>query len=122
MSKRIEVRDLTVLEDVYRTVLASRPTRTGQVRFSLEADSAATTALERSAVADARERARRAAQATGSELGDVKLIDSSGQACSSANLLAAPAPGFLAAHRLGIHPRIMLRTWQGNKSRQPAGR
>lgn len=88
----IEIRDLTVLEDVYSTVLASRPTRTGQVRFSLEADSAATTALQRSAVADGRERARRAAQATGSELGPVKLIDPSGQACSSANLLAAPPP------------------------------
>ena len=89
VSVSIEVRDLTVLEDVYSTVLASRPTRMGQVRFRLEADSAATTALQRSAVADARERARRAAQATGSELGDVKLIDIEDQ--DEAELTVSPA-------------------------------
>lgn len=88
----IEVRDLSVLEQIYSTVLAARPTRTRQVTFSLVADNAATTALLRSAAADARDRATRAVRATGGELGPVKLIDSSGQACSAANLLAGATP------------------------------
>ncbi|MGC8001088.1 SIMPL domain-containing protein, partial [Salmonella enterica] len=62
-SVRIEVRDTAVLEQVYATVLAAKPTSTGQVSFRLEPTNATKTWLAAEAGKDAARRARQATEA-----------------------------------------------------------
>ena len=85
---RVQVRDVGLIERVYATVLAARPTRTDPVYFSLEADNATRTEMFGLAVADAARRARLAVEATGGRLGAVKLVDPTGRACATDVLLA----------------------------------
>jgi uncharacterized protein YggE len=79
----VEVRDVSVLERVYATVLAARPTSVGGVGFSLEPGDAVRTALHVEAVRDAQSRARQSAEAAGARLGPAKVIDPSGRACET---------------------------------------
>ena len=74
----VEVRDVTLAERAYATVLGARPTSTQPVYFSLEPDSEVNTALYGRAVADAARRAKISVEATGARLGAVKLIDPTG--------------------------------------------
>lgn len=87
----VEVRDVSVIERVYASVLAARPTQTSPVSFRLEADNAARTELAGLAVADASARARQAVTAAGARLGPVRLIDPTGRACET-DVLVAGAP------------------------------
>ena len=84
----VEVRDVTLAERAYATVLAARPTSTQPVYFSLEPDSDVNTALYGRAVADAARRAKLSIAATGTQLGPVKLIDPTGRACETDVLVA----------------------------------
>ncbi|TPW02625.1 MAG: hypothetical protein FD125_1955 [bacterium] len=59
-SVSITVRDVSVLERVYATVIASEPTSTSRVSFSLDPDNATNTWLQADAVKDAARRAREA--------------------------------------------------------------
>lgn len=89
----VTVRDMRVLERVYATVVAARPTSIGQVSFNLEPDNAVKTWLQGEAVRDAARRAREAAGNAGASLGEVKVIDPTGRACETDVLAGWPAYG-----------------------------
>ncbi|UDF03073.1 SIMPL domain-containing protein [Asticcacaulis sp. AND118] len=81
LTLRIEARDMATLEPVYALVLAAAPTQVDRVVFSLRPDNALRDRLRIEAVRDAGVRAQGAAEATGSRLGGIRLIDSSSRAC-----------------------------------------
>ena len=84
----LDVRDITLLERVYATVVAAGPASTQPVYFNLVPDNATNTEMARLAVADAAARARQAGEASGARLGAVKLIDPTGRACQTDVLVA----------------------------------
>lgn len=90
-SVSITVRDVSVLERVYATVIASEPTSTSRVSFSLDPDNATNTWLQAEAVKDAARRAREAATNAGTSLGGVRVIDPSGRACETDVLAGWPS-------------------------------
>ncbi len=87
----VEVRDLELIERVYATLLAAKPTSTSPAYFRLQPTNATNTELFKLAVADAARRAKEAVAETGGRLGAVKLIDPTGRACST-DVLVAGAP------------------------------
>ena len=87
----IEVRDISILEKVYSTVMSAAPSSARQVYFSLKPDNATNTEMARLAMVDAAARARLSAEAAGARLGPVKLIDPTGRACQT-DVLVAGAP------------------------------
>lgn len=95
ISVRVEVRDVRVIEQVYATALAAKPSSTSQVLFSFEADNEMRTQMQAKAIADATRRARLAVEATGARLGSVRLIDASGRACDTDVLVAGAPRSFL---------------------------
>lgn len=91
----VTLRDVSLAEAVYSSVLAARPTTTQPVYFSLEPTNEAKTELYGKAVADAKRRAELSVQGAGASLGAVKLIDPTGRACQTDVLVAgAPQDGF----------------------------
>jgi len=90
-SVSITVRDVSVLERVYATVIASEPTSTSRVSFSLDPDNATNTWLQAEAVKDAARRAREAATNAGTSLGGVRVIDPTGRACETDVLAGWPS-------------------------------
>ncbi|MDC7682571.1 SIMPL domain-containing protein [Asticcacaulis sp. BYS171W] len=87
----VDVTELSVLERAYALVLAAGPSGSTPVSFSLQTDNATKARLFSAAVADARARAEVAAQINGLGLGPVRLIDSTGRACT-ANILGRATP------------------------------
>ena len=87
----IDVRDLSVLERSYATVLAAKPTSVELVEFNLEPDNQTKAWLYTEAVKDAARRAQAAAQAAGGRLGPVKVIDPTGRACKTDVLAGWPS-------------------------------
>ncbi|MDZ4363885.1 SIMPL domain-containing protein [Brevundimonas sp.] len=87
----ITIRDVSVLERVYATVLASSPTSVGQVGFNLEPDNELITWLSGEAVKDSANRARAAAANAGASLGPVRVIDPTGRACQTDVLAGWPS-------------------------------
>ena len=79
----LELRDVSVVERVYATVMAARPSSAEQVDFALEPDDSTLTQLYGMAVADAARRAKLSVEASGARLGPVKLIDPTGRACQT---------------------------------------
>ncbi|MBC6981714.1 SIMPL domain-containing protein [Caulobacter sp. 17J80-11] len=92
-SLRIDVRDMAVLERAYAAVQAAQPTSVGPVGFRLEPDNEVRTWLSKEAVKDAARRATLAADAAGSKLGRVKVIDPTGRACQTDVLAGWPSYG-----------------------------
>jgi len=90
-SVTVTIRDVSVLERVYATVVASQPTSIGQVWFNLEPDNAIKTWLQGEAVKDAARRAREAAANAGGALGGVRVIDPTGRACETDVLAGWPS-------------------------------
>ena len=90
---QVQVRDISVLERVYATVVASQPSAIGQVYFQLEPDNVAKTNLANEAVRDAARRARAAAENAGASLGSVRVIDPTGRACQTDVLAGWPSYG-----------------------------
>jgi len=84
----VEVRDMAVIERAFNAVASSAPTSVGRVYFSLQPDNGLNSELFNAAVADAAQRARLAAAASGARLGAVKLIDPTGRACETDVLVA----------------------------------
>jgi hypothetical protein len=84
----VEVRDMAVIERAFNAVASSAPTSVGRVYFNLQPDNVLNTELFNAAVADAAQRARLAATASGARLGAVKLIDPTGRACETDVLVA----------------------------------
>ncbi|GAA0640209.1 SIMPL domain-containing protein [Brevundimonas lenta] len=93
----VTLRDMSVLERVYATVVATQPTYIGQVWFNLEPDNAMKTWLQAEAVKDAATRARQAASNAGASLGNVRVIDPTGRACQTDVLAGWPSYGAGAA-------------------------
>ena len=90
-SVTVTIRDVSVLERVYATVVASQPTSIGQVSFNLEPDNAIKTWLQGEAVKDAARRAREAVANAGGSLGGVRVIDPTGRACETDVLAGWPS-------------------------------
>lgn len=92
-SVQITVRDVSLVERVYATVVASQPTSIGTVYFNLEPDNATKTWLQGEAVKDAARRAREAVSAAGASLGRVQVIDPTARACQTDVLAGWPSYG-----------------------------
>ncbi|TRW14393.1 SIMPL domain-containing protein [Glacieibacterium frigidum] len=87
----VTVRDIAVLERVYRLAVAARPTAIDGVQFNLEPDNATKTWLQGEAARDARKRAQLSAEAAGARLGGAKVIDPSGGVCETQVLAGWPS-------------------------------
>ena len=90
-SVSVTVRDVRLIERVYATIVASRPTSIGQVNFQLEPENSWKANLQAEAMKDARRRAEAAATNAGATLGRVKIIDPSGRVCQTDVLAGWPA-------------------------------
>lgn len=90
-SVNVTVRDVSLIERVYATIVASRPTSIGQVNFNLEPENSWMANLQAEAMKDARRRAEAAATNAGATLGRVKIIDPSGRVCQTDVLAGWPA-------------------------------
>lgn len=90
-SVSLTVRDVSLLERVYATVVASQPTSISGVSFSLQPENAWLTNLQAEAVKDARRRAQSAASNAGATLGAVRVIDPTGRACQTDVLAGWPS-------------------------------
>jgi len=90
---RITLRDVSLLEKVYATVLAAKPTSTSQVGFSLDPTNEQKAWIFNEAVKDAARRGRSAAEAAGAKLGGVKVIDPTARACHTDILAGWPSYG-----------------------------
>ena len=87
----VTVRDVRLIERVYATLVASRPTSIGQVNFQLEPENNWKANLQAEAMKDARRRAEAAATNAGATLGRVKVIDPSGRVCQTDVLAGWPS-------------------------------
>lgn len=87
----VTVRDVALIERVYATIVASRPTSIGQVNFNLEPENSWKANLQAEAMKDARRRAETAASNAGATLGRVKIIDPSGRVCQTDVLAGWPS-------------------------------
>lgn len=92
-SVSVTLRDVSVLERVYATVVASQPASISPVSFNLEPENALKTWLQGEAVRDAARRAREAASNAGTTLGRVRVIDPTGRACQTDVLAGWPSYG-----------------------------
>lgn len=90
-SVNVTVRDVRLVERVYATIVASRPTSIGQVNFNLDPDNSWKANLQAEAMKDARRRAEAAATNAGATLGRVKIIDPSGRVCQTDVLAGWPS-------------------------------
>lgn len=88
---RVTVRDVALIERVYATIVASRPTTIGQVSFSLDPENSWKANLNAEAMKDARRRAEAAATNAGATLGRVRIIDPSGRVCQTDVLAGWPS-------------------------------
>ena len=90
---QLTIRDVSVLERVYATVVATQPTSISQVYFNLEPENAWKSNLAAEAMKDARNRALAAASNAGATLGTVRVIDPTGRACQTDVLAGWPSYG-----------------------------
>ena len=90
-SVSVTVRDVTVLERVYATVIAAEPVSTSRVSFYLQPENLTLTLMQAEAVKDAARRARDAATNAGATLGSVRVIDPTGRACETDVLAGWPS-------------------------------
>jgi hypothetical protein len=105
---QVQVRDVSVLERVYATVVASQPASIGQVYFQLEPDNVAKTNLASAAMRDARTRAENAARSAGATLGSVRVIDPTGRACQTDVLAGWPSYGGGASQATTVDSDIVV--------------
>lgn len=92
-SVQLTIRDVSVLERVYATVVATQPTSISPVYFNLEPENVWKSNLAGEAMKDARNRALAAASNAGATLGGVKVIDPTGRACQTDVLAGWPSYG-----------------------------
>lgn len=90
-SVAVTVRDVALIERVYATIVAARPTAIGRVSFRLEPDNIWKANLQAEAIKDARRRAEAAAANAGAALGGVKIIDPTGRVCQTDVLAEWPS-------------------------------
>ncbi len=90
---KIEVIDVALIEQVYNAVAAASPSSIKQIEWSLNASDETVSALAIAAMRDATRRAREGAEAAGSRLGPIRIIDPSGGVCTTQVLAAWPSYG-----------------------------
>lgn len=84
----VVVRDVRLIERVYAILMSAKPSSTEPVGFRLEPENETRTQMERLAVEDARRRALLSAEAAGTHLGGVRIIDPTARACETDVLVA----------------------------------
>lgn len=104
----LTVRDVSRLERIYATVVASQPASISPVYFSLEPDNVAKSNLAREAVRDAANRARAAAENAGATLGAVRVIDPTGRACQTDVLAGWPSYGSGAGQATTVEESVVV--------------
>ncbi|KAK0358960.1 hypothetical protein LTR94_033218, partial [Friedmanniomyces endolithicus] len=90
-SVSVTIRDVSLVERVYATMVAAEPYAIGRVTFSLEPENNWKANLQAEAMKDARRRAETAAENAGATLGRVKIIDPSGRVCQTDVLAGWPS-------------------------------
>jgi uncharacterized protein YggE len=79
----LEIRDVRLAEPVYAVLVAAKPADIQAASFNLEPDNETKTQMFKLAVEDARRRADLGAQAAGTRISVVRLIDPTGRACET---------------------------------------
>lgn len=122
----VEVRDVSLLQRAYNAALAARPTNVSEVEFALEPDNELKTRLYAAAVRDAARRAKLATEAAGAQLGAVRVIDASAQACRSdvltgttTNYVPTPRPTTVAQASDGSIEEVVVTS--ARRPSAPAG-
>ena len=87
----VDVRDMSLLEKIFAQLQAAAPTSATDIAFRLQPDNPTITQVSGDAIRDARNRALAAADATGAQLGAIRLVDPTGRACHS-DMLAPGLP------------------------------
>ena len=87
----VTIRDVSLVERVYATIVASRPTSISRVGFGLEPENSWKSNLAAEAIKDARRRAEAAATNAGARLGRVRVIDPTGRVCQTDVLAGWPS-------------------------------
>ena len=87
----IELRDTSLVQRIYSTVIAAQPSSTNPISFRLEPTNEAKAKLYEEALKDAARRARSAVEAAGGRLGAPKAIDPTGRLCETDVLALRPA-------------------------------
>jgi len=80
---RLDIRDVRLAEPVYAVLVAAKPADIQAVSFNLEPDNETKTQMFKLAVEDAKRRADLGAQAAGTRVSVVRLIDPTGRACET---------------------------------------
>jgi len=113
-SVSVTVRDVSVLERVYATVIAAEPVSTSRVSFYLQPENLTLTLMQAEAVKDAARRARDAATNAGATLGSVRVIDPTGRACETDVL--AGWPSYVSGAELATTVDEMVVPWSRIRS------
>lgn len=82
-SVSVTIRDVSLVERVYATLVAARPSAISRVSFGLEPENSWKANLAAEAMKDARRRAQSAAENAGATLGQVRVIDPTGRVCQT---------------------------------------
>lgn len=90
-SVSVTIRDVALVERVYATLVASRPSSISRVGFGLEPENSWKANLAAEAMKDARRRAQAAAENAGATLGRVRVIDPTGRVCQTDVLAGWPS-------------------------------
>jgi uncharacterized protein YggE len=90
-SVNVTIRDVALVERVYATLVASRPSSISRVGFGLEPENSWKANLAAEAMKDARRRAQAAAENAGATLGRVRVIDPTGRVCQTDVLAGWPS-------------------------------
>lgn len=90
-SVSVTIRDVSLVERVYATLVAARPSAISRVSFGLEPENSWKANLAAEAMKDARRRAQSAAENAGATLGRVRVIDPTGRVCQTDVLAGWPS-------------------------------
>jgi len=90
-SVSVTIRDVSLVERVYATIVASRPASISRVGFGLDPENSWKANLAAEAMKDARRRAEAAAENAGARLGRVRVIDPTGRVCQTDVLAGWPS-------------------------------
>ena len=90
-SVSVTIRDVSLVERVYATLVAARPSAISRVSFGLEPENSWKANLAAEAMKDARRRAQSAAENAGATLGRVRVIDPAGRVCQTDVLAGWPS-------------------------------
>lgn len=115
-SVSVTIRDVSLVERVYATLVAARPNAISRVDFGLEPENSWKANLAAEAVKDARRRAQSAAENAGAALGRVRVIDPTGRVCQTDVLAGWPSYGSGGGQATTVDEIVVT----GSRARQAA--